>query len=37
MLDNFMLFIAPVIIALVAIVVSFWAALKDSPVTEEDD
>ncbi|WP_407939182.1 cytochrome bd oxidase small subunit CydS [Oceanobacillus salinisoli] len=37
MFDDFLIFVAPIIITIAAIVISFWAALKDSPAIEEDE
>ncbi|WP_407944464.1 cytochrome bd oxidase small subunit CydS [Ornithinibacillus contaminans] len=35
-MDSFLLFIAPFLVIIAAIAVSFWAVLKDGVVSEEE-
>ncbi len=36
MLNEFLIFVAPFIIIIVALLLSFWAALKDVPVPKKE-
>jgi len=35
MLNDFLIFVAPFLIIIAAVVVVFWVAAKDEPVTKE--
>lgn len=37
MFHDFLIFVAPILIILIAIAVAFWGAGKDKPVTKEAD
>ncbi|WP_425464004.1 cytochrome bd oxidase small subunit CydS [Oceanobacillus piezotolerans] len=34
-MNDFLIFIAPIIVLLLSIVLAFWAALKDEPIKKE--
>ncbi|WP_397351699.1 MULTISPECIES: cytochrome bd oxidase small subunit CydS [Oceanobacillus] len=37
MLNDFLIFVAPFIMIIVALLLSFWAALKDDPVPKKEN
>jgi len=36
-MNNFLIFVAPILTLIASIILAFWAALKDQPIMEDEE